>query len=521
MPLKRACDCCIVRKIRCDGHKPCEQCRCACLACTFLTPRLKRGPKQLRSRTMASIQGRQGKVDNETSPSISNDTINVSQARAPVQVRIQLSTLLPVVDMYRRKLYPIWPVVAFDDLNSVLKHAEDKQNSAMYVLVLSLCAATMARLKLASLYNEGTECGISGEVLATEAIRARMEYHYMEVVDEYSVVTSFFLHCYFSNFSDRDRTSLIYIREAATFAQLLRLHEEHTYARYTEKVAQRIRTLYFVVLVTERGHCIPRDLPVVLDSTISLPLLKPDDLDFFVLTGFLNLVKIFIGPDKTFFDNWKDRREPPFSDSSIVRLQGLLGSFETNFVPLHESQKIDVIVTHCWMQVLLWQALIMQASFNRVQDANTPLTIPASVAQTLLSTSSQVSRESIEVHGPGMTTKMLQISNALADVVISMNRSSQVTHWQQLLHGLAHLIISLPCRDNKARDKVMLKLSTALSVNKFEIPRAIDYLTEDPIFDSAIDQLVTEQHDGRLDDGELQWDSALCVDVPFSVLTEF
>ncbi|KAK9429044.1 hypothetical protein V1505DRAFT_179805 [Lipomyces doorenjongii] len=509
MPPKRACDCCIVRKIRCDGHQPCESCHSGNLECTFLTPRLKRGPRRLRSRTMTNIRRRQGEGDNETPSSVSNGTVNVGQARGQIHPHIQLRRLETVVEVYRRKLYPIWPVLAIDDLNNVLDDAKDKQNPALYVLILSLCAATMARLKLPPCDPEAPDGGISGDVLANETIRARMEYNYMEAVDEYSVVTSFFLHCYFSNLLDRQGSSFVYIREAVTFAQFLRLHEEHTYIKYTEKQAQRIRMLYFLVLVTERGHCIPRELPVVLDSCISLPLLKPEDSDFFLLAGFLNLVRIFIGPEKSFFDNWKDHRNSPYTHSILVHLQGLLGSMDATFTPVNESQKVDVIVTHCWMQVLLWQALIIQASLNWVQNANTPLTIPVNAAKTLLTTSSQVSRESFEVHGPGMTIKVLHISNALADVVICMNNSSYVAHWQQLLHDLSDLLFSLPCRDGKARDALMLKLATALRVNEPDIPRPIDSLPDDSKIDDTNGQLVVEQHNRDLDDLKLVWDPAL------------
>ncbi|KAK9384917.1 hypothetical protein V1515DRAFT_617716 [Lipomyces mesembrius] len=445
MPQKRACDCCIARKISGD------------MAYTFLTPRLKRGLRRLRSRTMANIR-RQGEGDKEIPPSDTHGTVNITQARDQIHRRIQLHRLVPVVEVYRLKLYPIWPVVAIDDLNHVLDDAKDKQNPALYVLVLSLCAATMARLKLPPCDPEAPDGGISGDVLANEAIRARMEYNYMEAVDEHSVMASFFLHCYFSNMRDRQGTSF------------------HTYIKYTEKLAQRIRILYFC--------------------------------DFFLLAGFLNLVQIFIGPEKIFFDNWKDHRNLPYSHNFLVHLQNLLGSMHATFTAVNESQKVDVIVTHCWMQVLLWQALIIQASLNRVQNTNTPLTIPANVAQILLTTSSQVSRESFEVHGPGMTIKVLHISNALADLVICMNSSLHVAHWKHLLRDLSNLLFSLPCHDGKARDTLMLKLATALQVNEPDIPRAIESLPDDSKIDDANDQLVVQQHTGDLGDGQL-WDPAL------------
>ncbi|KAK9359235.1 hypothetical protein V1504DRAFT_434980 [Lipomyces starkeyi] len=446
---------------------------------------------------MANIRRRQGVGDKEIPPSDTHGTVNITQARDQIHPRIQLHRLVPVVEVYRLKLYPIWPVVAIDDLNHVLDDAKDKQNPELYVLVLSLCAATIPRLKLPPCDPEAPNGGISGDVLANEAIRARMEYNYMEVIDEHSVMTSFFLHCYFSNLRDRQGTSFVYIREAVTFAQFLRLHEEHTYIKYTQKLAQKIRMLYFLVLVTERGHCIARELPVVLDSTISLPLLKPDDSDFFLLAGFLNLVQIFIGPEKTFFDNWKDHHNLPYSHNFLVHLQNLLGSMHATFTAVNESQKVDVIVTHCWMQVLLWQALTIQASLNRVQNTNTPLTIPANVAQILLTT----------------TIKVLHISNALADLVICMNSSSHVTHWKHLLRDLSNLLFSLPCRDGKARDTLMLKLAAALRVNEPDIPWAIESLPDDSKIDDANDQLVVQQHTGDLGDRQL-WDPALVHGTP-------
>ncbi|GIZ46106.1 hypothetical protein CKM354_000924500 [Cercospora kikuchii] len=48
-PLKRACDCCRKRKVRCDGQDPCTPCKKASIRCAYLAIPKKKGPKGLRS----------------------------------------------------------------------------------------------------------------------------------------------------------------------------------------------------------------------------------------------------------------------------------------------------------------------------------------------------------------------------------------------------------------------------------------------------------------------------------------
>ena len=48
-PLRRACDCCRKRKVKCDGGEPCGPCKKATIRCAYLQPPKKKGPKGLRS----------------------------------------------------------------------------------------------------------------------------------------------------------------------------------------------------------------------------------------------------------------------------------------------------------------------------------------------------------------------------------------------------------------------------------------------------------------------------------------
>ncbi|KAF2159636.1 hypothetical protein M409DRAFT_29955 [Zasmidium cellare ATCC 36951] len=69
--LRRACDCCRKRKVKCDGEEPCNPCKKASIRCAYLQPALKKGPKGLRSaRVLHALR----KIDDTASGSPANPT---------------------------------------------------------------------------------------------------------------------------------------------------------------------------------------------------------------------------------------------------------------------------------------------------------------------------------------------------------------------------------------------------------------------------------------------------------------
>jgi hypothetical protein len=79
--LKRACDCCRKRKVRCDGESPCGPCRKATIRCAYLQAPKKKGPKGLRSaRVLHALrkidQSARQTPDSPLSPGILQDGLN-------------------------------------------------------------------------------------------------------------------------------------------------------------------------------------------------------------------------------------------------------------------------------------------------------------------------------------------------------------------------------------------------------------------------------------------------------------
>ena len=58
-PVKKACDACHRRKVRCSGSVPCKNCGQANLQCTYLAIPQKKGPKGSRAKVISEIRDTQ------------------------------------------------------------------------------------------------------------------------------------------------------------------------------------------------------------------------------------------------------------------------------------------------------------------------------------------------------------------------------------------------------------------------------------------------------------------------------
>lgn len=78
--LRRACDCCRKRKVKCDGEEPCSPCKKASIRCAYLQPPKKKGPKGLRSaRVLHALR----RIDDTASGSPTSPTSPDVQGHGP------------------------------------------------------------------------------------------------------------------------------------------------------------------------------------------------------------------------------------------------------------------------------------------------------------------------------------------------------------------------------------------------------------------------------------------------------
>ncbi|KAF3913749.1 hypothetical protein AA313_de0208048 [Arthrobotrys entomopaga] len=261
---------------------------------------------------------------------------------------------------------------------------------------------------------------VSTEHFAAEALRARRLFEWRERPGTYAILTSLFFHVYYENLGKTPASSLA-LREAITFVQILNLDRESFYQGLSTEDAELRRRLFWLLFVTERGHAIVHDLPFVLNKTIKLP--SPDIDKEPLLASFMNLASLFANFDKSIIDAWTSRNtdDAPTLER-LQQLQSNLRDVHPHKTHTNEVQKADVLVTKHWMRTLVWQVSMQQGFLAGPsgKDDNEAMTLsfPLKIAEELLSTLSNVSRGAIESHGPGMQSKLFEITNSLADVIL-------------------------------------------------------------------------------------------------------
>ncbi|KAK6344587.1 hypothetical protein TWF718_006546 [Orbilia javanica] len=352
------------------------------------------------------------------------------------------SVLAIYLEIYHHRLYPVWPILKWEPLLAELEAQPD--DPEIYALATALASAVMGQLQLPQWTQQYLDPEtqmtktiiVSTEHFAAEALRARRLFEWRERPGIYAILTSLFFHVYYENLGKVSASSLS-LREAITFVQIMNLDRESGYHSLLPEDAELQRRLFWLLFVTERGHSIVHDLPFVLNKTIKLP--SPDIDKEPLLASFMNLASLFANFDKSVIDAWTSRNtdEAPTLER-LLQLQSNLKRVHPHKTHTNEVQKADVLVTKHWMRTLVWQVSMQQgflAGSTGKDDEAMTLSFPLRVAEELLSTLSHISRGAIESHGPGMQSKLFEITNSLADVILcvpnikSLQPTTTLTSW--------------------------------------------------------------------------------------------
>lgn len=445
----KACDACSVRKVQCDGGKPCRRCIAYSFNCTFLKSRGKPGPKGPRKRTAEAIETLQSKISSNklqleedpaeswASPEEPNDTANVpfdsfhakgesspssadwTQAyegsgsldttQQSVHSRIDASCIALHLNKYEFRAYSIWPV--FDTKSLISQLLTDPEDMETYGLATALCATLITQFKASSVVSPVDESSsVSPALFEAESRRARGIYDHRERMTIRSLLTSFFLHVYAANIGKKSSTTLL-LNEAVTMAHVIGLHKRTYYDNLDDDQQQYCLRVYWILFISERCHIIthvpskfrltlPRahsfqqEIPTTLHRSSDLPplCLRPDGS---ISANFIHLCNLFSSLDEAISANSRD---------AIAAAQKQLNQ---RFIAVtgedNEVQRADIFLTQQWMRVFLWQySLSLTNLFSDHESEEFSLSFPAQVAKTALGIVSTLSRESLEAHGPGM-----------------------------------------------------------------------------------------------------------------------
>lgn len=291
------CDGCTLRRVKCEAGRPCYECNVRGIECTVLRKRQKRGPKGgPRTKTRQKVEEFQrsirsaqngGPVDGQAEGQGSSSELSVAHEDSPdvntsngnglgwdessaspkdTETALGPATLsywpqlaaihsdrLPLdeyrrfIDTFRNRAYAVWPVIGCDDLLGKL--AADSNDHEAYALAASLCAATIAQLRLSE-HTDHRQTTSSCQ-FARDCLKTRELYDYRETYSLSSVLIPFFLHVYYAN-DNKLRTAGFYLRESITYVHALELGRPETYAHLDKKERSLRLRLYWLLLVTER-----------------------------------------------------------------------------------------------------------------------------------------------------------------------------------------------------------------------------------------------------------------------------
>jgi hypothetical protein len=425
--VRRACDACKIRKIKCSETSPCSGCTASGIACTFKKVQATRGPRSLRAKTIQKISETQvggiGSRGNENDhPPISSSGAQASYPEPPRSSGNEIPGLLQALEIYRLRLYPIWPIVDVQQLQEGLT-AHVPQ---LRLLATAIRLATVAQLRLDSIsFNEVPRMSLED---------------YDNSLDLDCLRVAFFMHIYHENEAPGGGKSLLYLRQAITISQVMCLERESSYVGLPDAEQQMRRRILWLLFVTERGVAMLHKLPVILKPNIMLPVPGGDD-QAHVLPAFLKLVNLFWVFDQSgIFEILQNSDSDLSNMTSTARgclniLQSRLQDSEIDYESSNDVQKADIFVTRQWMRAVLWRAA---ARFGMATMASSPIRI----AKEFLNFMSQLPKAAIEAHGPTMEFKTYDIATAVIDAVTSNISVNPSDHPEEILQGLQRMLSS-------------------------------------------------------------------------------
>ncbi|RAH39793.1 putative C6 transcription factor [Aspergillus brunneoviolaceus CBS 621.78] len=440
--VKKACDKCIARKIKCSGARPCDACRQNPkeVICTYLKPVRRRGPKVRRLSTPQTHAAPQSPSPDDAPPKH--------------RTTVPLVALAYVVQLYRQSSYSVWPVIDAPALLEKLKSAPPVDTLC---LALALSAATMAQLQLSPLHTSNVT--VDCTTLAAECMRLRDASSYRERPDVRSVLASFFLHVYHAKINRR-HTAMTFIQEAIGGARLLGLDAGGMACDYDVVANQEV--VFLLLWISERGYA----MHLGLQPSYTLPVVIPDlgSEGSAEVKGLLQLGRLFAT-----FDVTCSGRESASTPECLAEAEATLAVVSRGQEGGPSTRRADYCITKEWMRTMIWQKALSQRLLSSTSGTELmTFRFPAVVGRSLLCSLQGFTESDLLPLGRDQLLKCFEVTNSLADIILLAGSSAvhSTLQWrpQDFLHALYQKL--LPYLEQDPMLKALLRAKTAEALVK-------------------------------------------------------
>nr|BBB86739.1 maltase activator [Ogataea thermomethanolica (nom. inval.)] len=442
----RPCDICAFRRVRCDLEQrngPCTNCTIRGVKCTRDRIRRKSGPKNIHRKTEEAIRFLVEVADrrsaNQTNvPDIQNE--GLSEQATYENNTISLNELRPLLTIFSIRYYALWPVLFADqllaflesscsDINGTSCFKLEPANACVYALCCAVCGVVSCHIgfwsneELTEMAHLGLNICPPPEKYIMEAERAIFEFNLDSRPTEDQVLCNFFLHVYYSSGTEDNLQELLYLRQAISCAQMLHLGDNDM-VEETVGSSHQFRKIYYLLLITERYVSFKKQLPVILEPTLSLPRLE-DDPHPTLLSGFLELAQVFSVPDCMFFNKYSLEGKSSVTDMLTETFDHLFKNFwirdmqtrlANSVVKVqNQSQKVNILISRAWLQSIAWTVAKGQQLLSKTGNQSDffDYSYPIHLAREFLVQTRDMPYEAFETNGKGVVVKLNEVANTL------------------------------------------------------------------------------------------------------------
>ncbi|KAJ6189179.1 hypothetical protein N7519_004087 [Penicillium mononematosum] len=413
----KACDPCNRRKVRCNGQQRCQQCEHLDLLCTYTENRLLRSRKNVRRGAVISKY-----KSADTKPTTL--TPHLSTPAPPALLQLPTSYYESLLPAYMSYVYPFSPIITESEVRTSISKMSTEREHAAFIYAFTAVTLDLTR---SSQTTKSTPQSASAQV--TELMRQSVETQQPLVIgfrpSILRATTSIFIQMCAMSLGHYD-LGFFHLREAISMIQMLRIGDKTVNAGLSTAERARRQRLYWQCFIHERFMSIVNFSPVTLPPHSQYP-----EEDTFVgadiQQGWTQVIKTFCMLDASFISLWIGDRTQ-VTASWVERKHRELDDelWEVEVSALSELQQADLVITRQWMRTLLWQMAMSNCLLS--SHASCPsleLEMPLRLSSQLRQFLTKISENTIRVHGSSMISKLLEIVNTIADVVIHVPQATR------------------------------------------------------------------------------------------------
>ncbi|KAJ5205819.1 hypothetical protein N7491_003556 [Penicillium cf. griseofulvum] len=412
----KACDPCNRRKVRCNGQQRCQQCEHLDLLCTYTENR------SLRSRKHSLRRGAViSKYKNNTKANALTPLLPPLAPTASLQ--LPTSYFESLIPAYMTYVYPFSPIITDEEVHISMTKMNEREHAAF---IYAFTAVTLDITRSSQPTKSSTS---SASTQITDLMRQSVETQQPLLIgfrpSILRATTSIFIQMCAMSLGHYD-LGFFYLREAISMIQMLRINDKTVNAGLSTTERARRQRLYWQCFIHERFMSIVNFSPVTLPPHTQYPE-EDEFVGAEIQQGWTQVIKTFCMLDASFISLWIGDRTQ-VTASWVERKHRELDDalWEVEVSALSELQQADLVITRQWMRTLLWQMAMSNCLLS--SHASCPsleLEMPLRLSSQLRQFLTKISQNTIRVHGSSMISKLLEIVNTIADVVIHVPQATR------------------------------------------------------------------------------------------------